>query len=312
MKASKWFQTRLNQLQKDPESIGSIPPGRRPGPGSTNNFFCSSEQALFRRFRKVEGGLHRLKGQRLVDIAELRQVIVNIAANAKDAMAKDGQVRVGLDNVRTSADAQGGAASNHFVRLSIIDDGPGIPAEHLERIFDPYFTTKTDAVGLGLSITHSIITRHGGHMEVRSEPPGGAEFILYLPADAPIHNGRPGKNGQNDARAGSENSANGNEAPRILLMDDEPAVRQISQKMLERQGYTTTLARDGSEALAAYKAAMDKGRPYDAVIMDLTVPGAMGGKEAISELRRMDPDVTAIVSSGYATNPVMAECTAYG
>jgi len=252
------------------------------------------------------------------DAVQLRQVIVNIAANALEAMPEGGRLHVELDNVRTGTAGQDGAPAGQFVRLSFKDEGPGISADHLERIFDPYFTTKTDAAGLGLSIVHSIITRHGGHIEVRSEPTGGAEFIVYLPADERPPADGPKPDARSHSRAAGarqptgENPANGAAPRRILLMDDEPAVRQMSRQMLERQGYAPTLARDGSEAVAIYKEAMEKGRPYDAVIMDLTVPGAMGGKEAIRKLRSIDPAVTAIVSSGYATDPVMADCRAYG
>jgi CheY-like chemotaxis protein len=177
----------------------------------------------------------------------------------------------------------------------------GIPEENLSKIFDPYFTTKPGGSGLGLATTYSIIKKHEGYITVESEMSVGTTFTIYLPASekkAPI------------TPVGRANPSAGR--GRILVMDDEVMIRDLTGHILRRAGYEVAFAADGAEALALYVNGRDAGQPFDGVIMDLTIPGGMGGKEAIKRLRDIDPHVKAIVSSGYSNDPVMANFREYG
>nr|MBC8394125.1 response regulator [Deltaproteobacteria bacterium] len=187
--------------------------------------------------------------------------------------------------------------------------GVGIPEEHLSRIFDPYFSTKEMGIqkgmGLGLATTYSIINRHDGHITVESEVGCGTTFTLYLPAHEkdlrelePEKTPRPEKP---EIRTG-----------RILVMDDEEMMRNLANQVLSRFGYDVEVAKDGAEAIELYKKAMDSGRQFEVVILDLTVKYGIGGKDAIKNLSAIDPQVKAIVSSGYFNDPVMTDFRRYG
>jgi PAS domain S-box-containing protein len=228
------------------------------------------------------------------DEGQLSQVLNNLIINAAHAMREGGTIQVRCRNVSGDRKELPLAKGRH-VSISIMDHGTGIPKEHLSKIFDPYFTTKKKGSGLGLSTTYSIVKNHGGFLTVESEPGIGTTFHIYLPAS---EGKRP------PASAGEERIATGR--GRILVMDDEEMIRDVSRNMLESLGYKVTLARDGAEAIAAYKRAMASGEPFDSVIMDLTVPGGMGGQEAVKDLLEIDPGVKAIVCSGYSSDPVMA------
>jgi len=187
------------------------------------------------------------------------------------------------------------------VAISIMDHGIGIPKEHLSKIFDPYFTTKQSGSGLGLSTAYSIVKKHGGHLAVESELGIGTTFHIHLPAaeeTAPLRN-------TNEERFSSGKG-------KILVMDDEEAVRDVAREMLESFGYTVALARDGEEAISIYRQAMAAGKPLDTVLMDLTIPGGMGGKEAILRILDIDPDAKGIVCSGYSNDPIMSSYRKYG
>jgi len=171
----------------------------------------------------------------------------------------------------------------------------------LPKIFDPYFTTKQKGSGLGLATAYSIIKKHGGHIAVRSDLGVGTTFTIYLPAS--------GKDLLVKAEAPQRPLVG---QGKILLMDDEEIVREVAGQMLTYVGYEVKFARDGAEAIALYSQAKEAGQPVDVVIMDLTVPGGMGGREAIQKLREVDPQVKAIVSSGYSNDPVMAEFRQHG
>jgi CheY-like chemotaxis protein len=188
------------------------------------------------------------------------------------------------------------------VRIAVVDTGPGIAPENRAKIFDPYFTTKDFGHGLGLATVYSIIKKHQGHIEVESEPGCGTTFTVWLPAshEAPY-------------------VSTGNTPPtmsvlkgRVLFMDDDETIQHMAAKIISRLGPEVDLAQDGSQAVRMYKDALDAGRRYDLVIMDLTIPGGMGGKEAISMLRGIDPTVKAIVSSGYSSDPILADFRAHG
>ncbi|MFC1836994.1 response regulator, partial [Thermodesulfobacteriota bacterium] len=186
-------------------------------------------------------------------------------------------------------------SGGRYVKVRVRDEGPGIPPEHLPRIFDPYFTTKSDGSGLGLATSYIILKNHGGAISAQSEPGAGSVFDIYIPAS---------EQGASDEEASSDELVRG--AGKVLIMDDERAIRDLAQELLSMLGYEVAVAGDGDRCLGLYKAAMISSRPFDAVILDLTVPGGMGGIEAMKRLREIDPEIKAIVSSGYSDNPIMA------
>jgi CheY-like chemotaxis protein len=181
------------------------------------------------------------------------------------------------------------------------DQGKGISPEILPRIFDPYFTTKTSGTGLGLAVVHSIIKNHGGSVAVASTPGVGTTFTLFLPVARQI-----------EIKAAEVLKRLPSGGGRILIMDDEEMIRRALAKMLAKIGYEVETAADGASALAQYQDAGAQKRPFNLVIMDLTIPGGMGGQEAIHRLLEMDPQAKAIVSSGYSDNPIMADYRAFG
>jgi len=188
-----------------------------------------------------------------------------------------------------------------YVKIEIEDEGIGIPKEHLSKIFDPYFTTKQKGSGLGLATSHSIIKRHDGYIAVESELGVGTTFYIYLPASSKqIFS----------TKEFEERPVLGK--GRILVIDDEEAVRNVAGSMLKHIGYEVEFAKDGVEALELYQKAEASGQPYDAVIVDLTIPGGMGGEQVIKKLLEIDPNVKAIVSSGYSTDAIMSNFKQYG
>jgi len=236
------------------------------------------------------------------DKGQISQVIQNITLNAVQAMPEGGTITVGAENVVVTDDDPLPLKKGKYLRMTFVDEGIGIPAKYITRIFDPYYTTKQSGNGLGLAICHSITNKHNGHLVVESEPGIGSTFTIYLPA-------------QGIASLPDENPAELSAATgsgRVLVMDDEEYIREVASEMLAGLGYEPDLTTNGRETIDLYKRAMEGRRPYQAVIMDLTIPGGMGGKEAIRELLRIDPDVKAIVSSGYSYDPIMAEHKKYG
>jgi PAS domain S-box-containing protein len=230
-----------------------------------------------------------------VDENQISQVIGNIVLNAKQAMPHGGTVSIRAENI-TFGNVDGTPKKDHYIKVSISDQGIGIPEEYLDMIFDPYFTTKGQS-GLGLSICYSIIQKHQGHIGVESTLGIGTTFVIYLPVAQTEQ-----KTGQ-QTKKGIMMNGNG----KILVMDDEEPIRDIVGDMLQYLGYTVDFARDGEEAINLYSI-----QAYDAVILDLTIPGGMGGKEAIKHLRDIDPAIKAIVSSGYSNDPIMSDYTTYG
>jgi PAS domain S-box-containing protein len=236
-----------------------------------------------------------------VDTGQMSQVLQNLTLNAVQAMPGGGKIEVSAENVTVSEGDRLSLKSGKYVRITIKDQGIGISQEHLNKIYDPYFTTKQSGSGLGLTTAYSIIKKHDGYMTVESEPGIGATFSIYLPA---CEKASPaGKDAEEQVLTGTG---------RILVMDDEDLLRDLAGKILGRLGYTVDCARDGTEAVELYRQAYTIGRIYDAVILDLTVPGGMGGKEAIEKLQEIEPSVKAIVCSGYSDDPVMANYWEYG
>jgi CheY-like chemotaxis protein len=195
------------------------------------------------------------------------------------------------------------------VAISIKDHGDGINPAVLGRIFDPYFSTKEmgdqRGMGLGLSIANSIIEKHEGRIVVDAEPGEGALFTVYLPASDAVCVAAPVAEKKS---AAVDSGGSG----KILIMDDEAMIRKLAGNMLEKLGFETAFAKNGEEALDAYQKARDDGEPFDAVILDLTVKGGMGGKDTVRRLRALDPDVKAIVSSGYSNDPGVTHFSDYG
>ena len=190
--------------------------------------------------------------------------------------------------------------AGNYVKISVEDRGVGISEEVAARIFDPYYTTKLAGHGLGLSITNSIVQKHQGHIAVRSKQNVGTTFEFYLPAS--LKRVASIEKSQTKFPSGSG---------RVLIMDDEKLIHDSVGGALEIMGYEVGHVYDGQAALQAYQAAMDQWNGYDIVIMDLTIPGAMGGRETIGKLRKIDSQARVLVASGYANDPVMANYAAY-
>lgn len=240
-----------------------------------------------------------------VDTGQISQVIQNIIINARDAMPEGGIIEVKLENVRVSADSYLPLNRGKYVKIVIKDHGYGIPNEHLAKVFDPYFTTKAKGSGLGLTTAYAIIKRHDGYITLESKIGEGTVFYIYLPASDEFNreeSSSPKETGKDDIPVKG----------RILVMDDEEVVRKAVGHVLVNTGYEVEFANDGKEAVQLYAIARDYGRPFDAVILDLTVPGGMGGKETIVRLLEINPLVKAVVSSGYSTDPIMGDYKKFG
>jgi CheY-like chemotaxis protein len=220
--------------------------------------------------------------------------------NAGQAMPGGGVIRVGADNAVLSGQPVPTLPDGPYVRLYVEDSGRGIPQEDVPRIFDPFFTTRAEGHGLGLSISHSIIKKHGGLITVDSRAGKGTVFNVYLPARLET------------AEAEKAGTTAGGHGARVLLVDDERMIVDSVTRGLELSGYEVEPAGDGAEAVQMYGEAMEGGRPYDAVVLDLTIPGGMGGKETIGLLRGLDPEVRAVVASGYSNDSVMSNFRDYG
>jgi PAS domain S-box-containing protein len=246
-----------------------------------------------------------------VDEGQIKQVLYNLVLNAKEAMPGGGVLKVRAGNAELSENEIPSLKEGPYVRISVEDHGLGIPERNLTKIFDPYFTTKgmgtRKGTGLGLSICHSIVKKHGGSITVESVEGKGAVFHVYLPAagDAPEAL-TPAAEKRNPAGAAA------NKKPRILFMDDEELIRDLAKEMISQLGFEVEVAGDGGKALALYREAGNNGAPFDLVIIDLTIPGGMGGQETMRRLREIDPGVRAVVTSGYTDNPVIRNFREYG
>ncbi len=237
------------------------------------------------------------------DKGQIGRVVQNLVLNAVQAMPEGGTIRIVLRNERVDRSSRLALAPGRYVQIAISDTGVGIRPEHLSRIFDPYFTTKQKGSGLGLAAVYSIVTKHRGCIDVQSQLGAGTTFRIWLPAPQTSA----------DQAVGQEPPAQRLELKgRVLFMDDEEPIRQMAGYLLARFGFEVVSVADGAEAVRRYQEARDAGHPFALVIMDLTVPGGMGGREAITHLRVIDPNVRAIVSSGYSSDPVLANYRAHG
>jgi PAS domain S-box-containing protein len=239
------------------------------------------------------------------DEGQLGQVIRNLVLNAREAMPQGGTMSIRAENLPLDAHDIRTLPPGEYVRISVTDPGAGIARELVPRIFDAYFSTKTrgeqKGMGLGLTICHAIMQKHDGAITVESEEGKGTTFRLYLPA---VRAAFPKEN----PLARPVRSRPGH----ILVMEDEDGLRQVLGFLLRRMGHEVTLVADGWKAVAAFASAQELGHPYEAVILDLTVQGGMGGVEAVQALLELDPALKAVVMSGYANDPVLLDPAQYG
>lgn len=235
------------------------------------------------------------------DEGQLGQVIQNIVLNADQAMPEGGAVDVAARNIKGPVKDHPQLPDGNYVGISIRDSGIGIPEQYLQKIFDPYFTTKEKGSGLGLATSYSIIRNHGGLIDVISRPGGGSTFSIYLPAVAMESRVR-------EIRADSPAARKG----KILVMDDEIIILNIAREMIRALGHEVALTENGEAAIEEYLAAIEAGKPFDVVILDLTIRGGMGGREALQRLLAIDPGVRAVVSSGYSGDAVVSDHKKYG
>ncbi len=239
-----------------------------------------------------------------IDEGQISQVTNNLVINAQQSMPRGGIIAIWAENVTVGG--QTGVTGlpledGKYIKIIIRDQGTGIPEDHLDKIFDPYFTTKQHGSGLGLTTTYTIIKKHGGYISVKSQIGVGTAFSIYLPASR-------GRLEEKKVIAKETSAGRG----RVLIMDDEEIIHDVAGSMLLHLGYDADFAKDGDEAIDRVRKAVESGTPFDAIIMDLTIPGGMGGKDAVQQILAIDPKIKAIASSGYSNDPIMAEFKKYG
>ena len=235
------------------------------------------------------------------DKNQFGQVIDNLIINAQQAMPVGGTIELTARNIALAEKEHPLLLNGNYVKICVKDTGVGIPKEHISKIFDPFFTTKAKGHGLGLATCYSIINRHGGCIDVESDPGKGSTFKVYLPAST------------ESATSVNENAAKmhrGNGT--FLIMDDEEVMRDTIKDMLESLGYSVVSKENGKDAIDFFASEIKANRKITAMIFDLTVPGGMGGKAAIEEIRKTNTDIPGFVASGYADDPVMKNPTEYG
>lgn len=245
----------------------------------------------------VESGLWLVDA----DAGQMSQMLNNLLINAHQAMPDGGTIRIDAANVELGPSDVPTLESGKYVRIEVRDEGTGIPPENLARIFDPFFTTKKTGTGLGLASVFSIVRNHGGAVSADSTLGAGTLITVYLPSASGV----------------AEHSASSTEeirpgTGRVLILDDDPGVGAVICEMLSTLGYEPVLTEDGRDTVAVYQSALEAGIAFDAVIMDLTIPGGVGGKEAMQELKTLHPDIKAVVSSGYSNDPVIANYREFG
>ncbi len=243
----------------------------------------------------------------VVDSGQIWQVLNNLLTNAREAMPDGGTVQVAAANVLLGEDSPLALPGGGYIRVSVKDQGRGIGKADLLRVFNPYFSTKRlgaeKGTGIGLAVCHSVIEKHKGHISVESSPGEGTTVVFHLPASSAA----AGDHGADEAAI--------RPAPvvcRVLLLEDDESVISTTTRILDRLGHTVVLARNGAEAIEAQSRAKETEEPFDLLLLDLTIRGGMGGREAVGKLKAIDPDVIAVVTSGYADDPVIANCRDFG
>lgn len=242
-----------------------------------------------------------------LDRGQIDQALSSIVVNAEEAMPEGGTVRIGAANLTVRREDGLPVRPGRYVLVTIADQGPGIPEADLHRVFDPYYTTKANHNGLGLTTAHAIVSRHDGCLDVESSEGDGCTFRLYLP-------GVPAEKSEDFEETETyEDTVDDPVARRrVLFMDDEDYIRRTAAKLLEHLGYEAATASKGSEVVTMYREALDEARPFDAVILDLVVTGGSGARDTLAHLRELDPEVRAIVTSGYATDAILEEYEEHG
>jgi len=247
-----------------------------------------------------------------VDKTQVGQALHNIVLNALEAMPRGGTLKVSAGNIEID-DRLPDLPSGTYIEIAIVDQGVGIRPEDLEKIFDPYFSTKAPGTekgtGLGLSIAYSIIKNHDGDIKVRSYFGQGTQVCIYLPESKNTHTCSASRTGSRPTQVSTQPACG---TGRILVMDDEDLVRDIAGRILSHLGYTVAYAENGEQAIEIYKNALAADTPFHAVILDLTIRAGMGGVETMQKLRALDPGVIGVVSSGYSSKDVMANYGDYG
>ncbi len=236
-----------------------------------------------------------------VDEGQIGQVIQNLIINADQAMPRGGTIKIRAENVVIGDKDSLPLKNGLYLRISVTDKGIGVSRKDMPSIFDPFFTTKQKGSGLGLATAFSVVNNHAGHIEVESMVEEGTTFTVYLPAL-----------GRTSDETGRERKRLIKGEGRILLVDDEEIIWRAAGEALTRMGYEVQFAEDGASGIELYQEALNAKRPFHAVIMDLTIPGGMGGKEAVGEILRIDPAAKIIASSGYSNDPVMSDFRQYG
>ncbi len=244
-----------------------------------------------------------------IDKGQINQVLNNIIINAIQAMHNNGVISIKAENYMINPDDTSlPLKPGNYIKISIKDQGEGICEKNLHNIFDPYFTTKQNGNGLGLAMVHSIIKRHDGYISVESIETKGTIFRIYLPAS--MEKFKP-KAGESEISQQKVSEKHGNTG-KILVMDDDEMIRDVVGDMLIHMGHEVEFSTDGAEACRKYTESMEKNDKFDLIIMDLTIPGGMGGKQAVKKILEIDPEAKVVVSSGYSNDPVMADYQSYG
>jgi len=251
-----------------------------------------------------------------VDKGQMNQIFSNLFINANEAMPEGGLVEVWVESINNLIKESLPLQERRYIKITIKDHGIGIPQDKLQKIFDPYFTTKHEGSGLGLAITYSVVKKHGGYITVESEMEVGTTFYIYIPLSEKEISSEPVLDEAESSRPvlaeGKGEDVTSLAGKKILFMDDDAIIKLAVVNQLKSLQYEVEDAIDGTEVLELYRKAFESGKPFDAVVMDLTIPGGMGGKEAIKELHKIDIDTKAIVASGYSNDPVMTNFGKYG
>ncbi len=245
----------------------------------------------------IEDGIPNVEA----DEAQINQVVGHLIDNARQAMNDDGVISINIYRRMSEQYHSIVSDKNEYIQIDVTDHGCGIEPENLDRIFDPYFTTKSGCNGLGLAISYSIIKKHGGHLLCRSKVGVGTTLTIVLPISK-----------KTESAVSAESSFLRHKNLNILVMDDEKQIRDITGKLLTLMGHKVEFASDGDEAIALYKSHLNADKRFDAVIMDLVIPGKMGGEQAVQHILALDPLAKCIISSGYSTGEAMSKYTKLG
>ena len=244
-------------------------------------------------------------GNIFADKFQISQVISNLVMNARQAMPDGGALKISAKNIELKENEIKLLPEGNYIKISVEDEGTGIAEHHILQIFDPYFSTRKTGNGMGLATSYSIIRKHNGCITVLSTPGKGTSFFIFLPVQK--------KEDMVPIFMETESmSHTGMKSANILIMDDDEQVCAITRKMIQRFGFTASIVPDGKKAVSMVEKAIKNRTPFDLILMDLTIPGGMGGKDAIREILKIDPDTKAIVISGYSNDPVLSNYNDYG